>query len=506
MSKSHENWNVLKEICRFIKGGITIIVGENNVGIDQRLPEFRKSTSLLDLFSPDSSFSSHSSHLSFRLRESEGSMTLFYKIYYFDLTTSTSFLSKKEGFKIEKVKTRDYELLYGKENEEGLNHDHFIREANKGGSSETKAGLVTYRGFNKDICHSLNKMGSGYLKYKTLESLVEDIGVGYEINRSGIPRSCFPTEIKSTILLIDEPELFLHPSLIADLASLIKRAAKNGVTVIFTTHSPDFLGHFIEDLSSEENNVDLIMIQRDENNFNLKKPLHFQKIIKEIIDSDVKGNIEIIEKKIKKGYEEFADKKRENVNAPNFYSNDDRNLDEKGNLKNKFESNRHEKFWRKYGEGKIKDKKGEILHSKEYNIISRAKEALDNLKKNDSAKLNIEPLVSARNFLHKALREAQSELEIAGTIQTFEVSYELAYKTCRKILSLRGTHVYTAKEVFRITGLEGLIPNTEPWFDYVDKRNITVHEYYEKIMEEVYPILPQFLKNLDLLIKNLKKL
>ncbi|CAH1756392.1 10391_t:CDS:2 [Entrophospora sp. SA101] len=483
------NFRNLKNIeFEFIKGGITIIVGENNVGIDQRLPEFRKSTSLLDLFSPDSSFSSHSSHLSFRLRESEGSMTLFYKIYYFDLTTSTSFLSKKEGFKIEKVKTLPD---YGPE-------DGFIRHE--------EAGLVTYRGFNKDICHSLNKMGSGYLKYKTLESLVEDIGVGYEINRSGIPRSCFPTEIKSTILLIDEPELFLHPSLIADLASLIKRAAKNGVTVIFTTHSPDFLGHFIEDLSSEENNVDLIMIQRDENNFNLKKPLHFQKIIKEIIDSDVKGNIEIIEKKIKKGYEEFADKKRENVNAPNFYSNDDRNLDEKGNLKNKFESNRHEKFWRKYGEGKIKDKKGEILHSKEYNIISRAKEALDNLKKNDSAKLNIEPLVSARNFLHKALREAQSELEIAGTIQTFEVSYELAYKTCRKILSLRGTHVYTAKEVFRITGLEGLIPNTEPWFDYVDKRNITVHEYYEKIMEEVYPILPQFLKNLDLLIKNLKKL
>jgi len=121
-------------------------------------------------------------------------------------------------------------------------------------------------------------------------------------------------------------------------------------------------------------------------------------------------------------------------------------------------------------------------------------------------KLDIEPLITARNFLKKALQEAQNELEIAGTIQAFEVSYELAYKTCRKILSLRGTHVYTAKEVFRITGLEGLIPDVEPWFDYVDKRNITVHEYYEKIMEEVYPILPQFLKSLDILIKNLKKL
>jgi len=123
-----------------------------------------------------------------------------------------------------------------------------------------------------------------------------------------------------------------------------------------------------------------------------------------------------------------------------------------------------------------------------------------------NGKLDIEPLITARDFLQKALQEAKTELEIAGTIQAFEVCYELAYKTCRKILSLRGTHVYTSKEVFRIAGLEGLIPDAEPWFDYVEKRNITVHEYYEKIMEEVYPILPQFLKNLDILIKSLKKL
>jgi len=123
-----------------------------------------------------------------------------------------------------------------------------------------------------------------------------------------------------------------------------------------------------------------------------------------------------------------------------------------------------------------------------------------------NGKLDIEPLITARDFLQKALQEAKTELEIAGTIQAFEICYELAYKTCRKILSLRGAHVYTSKEVFRIAGLEGLIPDAEPWFEYVEKRNITVHEYYKKIMEEVYPILPQFLKNLDILIKSLKKL
>lgn len=123
-----------------------------------------------------------------------------------------------------------------------------------------------------------------------------------------------------------------------------------------------------------------------------------------------------------------------------------------------------------------------------------------------NGKLDIEPLINARNFLKKALQEAETELEIAGTIQAFEVCYELAYKTCRKIVNLRGSSVHTAKEVFRIAGLDGLVPDTEAWLDYVDKRNITVHEYYDEMMEKVYPVLPNFLKDLDLLIKNLKKL
>jgi hypothetical protein len=41
-------------------------------------------------------------------------------------------------------------------------------------------------------------------------------------------------------------------------------------------------------------------------------------------------------------------------------------------------------------------------------------------------KLDIEPLISTRDFLKRALQEAKTELEIAGSVQAFEVSYELA--------------------------------------------------------------------------------
>ena len=75
--------------------------------------------------------------------------------------------------------------------------------------------------------------------------------------------------------------------------------------------------------------------------------------------------------------------------------------------------------------------------------------------------IDIQPLLSTRDFLAEALQVAENKFEVAGTIQAFEICYELAYKTCRKILNLRGTSVYTAKEVFRIVGLDNLISDAE---------------------------------------------
>jgi len=120
--------------------------------------------------------------------------------------------------------------------------------------------------------------------------------------------------------------------------------------------------------------------------------------------------------------------------------------------------------------------------------------------------LNIEPLINARNFLKKALKEAENELEIAGAIKAFEVCHELAWNFCQKVLKLRYIDVFSPKETFRAAELEGLIQDAEVWFEYSEKRNITVHTYSEHILETIYPILPQFLKNFDQLVKNLQKL
>ncbi|CAG8666455.1 10508_t:CDS:1, partial [Racocetra persica] len=51
--------------------------------------------------------------------------------------------------------------------------------------------------------------------------------------------------------------------------------------------------------------------------------------------------------------------------------------------------------------------------------------------------INIEPLISTRDFLAEALQKAQNKFEVAGAIQAFEVCYELTWKTLKKVLNFQ---------------------------------------------------------------------
>ena len=122
-------------------------------------------------------------------------------------------------------------------------------------------------------------------------------------------------------------------------------------------------------------------------------------------------------------------------------------------------------------------------------------------------KLDIKPLISTRNFLAEIIQNAQNDYEKAGAIQAFEVSYELAKNTIRKVLLRRAQEVHiTPKEIFRLAGLEGLIPNAEIWFEFAKKRNQTSHTYDGEVAEEILNSLPTFLRELDLLITKLKEI
>ncbi|CAG8465844.1 22870_t:CDS:10 [Gigaspora margarita] len=76
--------------------------------------------------------------------------------------------------------------------------------------------------------------------------------------------------------------------------------------------------------------------------------------------------------------------------------------------------------------------------------------------------LDLKSLINTRNFLADIIQNACNDYEKAGAIQAFEVCYELAKNTVRKVL------------LFRLAALEGLIKDPVIWFDFAKQRNKTI--------------------------------
>ena len=120
--------------------------------------------------------------------------------------------------------------------------------------------------------------------------------------------------------------------------------------------------------------------------------------------------------------------------------------------------------------------------------------------------IDISPLLMAFDQFHEALKIAKSDLEKAGTIQYFEFTYELAWKTLKRILSGRGKSLNSPKPVFREAALEKLIENPELWFDFLKDLNETVHTYNKLIANNIFKDLHLFDSEMIKLIEKLKKL
>jgi nucleotidyltransferase substrate binding protein (TIGR01987 family) len=120
--------------------------------------------------------------------------------------------------------------------------------------------------------------------------------------------------------------------------------------------------------------------------------------------------------------------------------------------------------------------------------------------------IDIAPLISAFEQFHKALNFAQSDLEKAGAIQYFEFTYELAWKTLKRILNLRGKDLNSPKPVFREAALERLIDDPEVWFDFIKDKNETVQTYSKAIANLIFSRLSAFDLEMIQLLERLKKL
>jgi len=110
-------------------------------------------------------------------------------------------------------------------------------------------------------------------------------------------------------------------------------------------------------------------------------------------------------------------------------------------------------------------------------------------------------------LLEKYLKEPlTTELERAGIIQFFEVSFELSWKLMKDYLESQQLYVKSPREAIKQAFQIELIDNGHVWIDALADRNLTVHTYDQELAEKmIIDIKNVYFPELKKLYKKLSK-
>ena len=120
--------------------------------------------------------------------------------------------------------------------------------------------------------------------------------------------------------------------------------------------------------------------------------------------------------------------------------------------------------------------------------------------------VSLEPLGRALRDLAEALATPKSDLVRDGTIQRFTYSFELSWKTLRRVLYLTsGVREDSIKSILREAGRLQLIEDVEAWFGFQRARNLASHVYRQETAEAVYEAAQRFLPEAQQLLDRLTR-
>lgn len=101
-------------------------------------------------------------------------------------------------------------------------------------------------------------------------------------------------------------------------------------------------------------------------------------------------------------------------------------------------------------------------------------------------------------------RPPASLLERDGIIQRFEYCLEISWNSAKKVLEYQEIKVDTPRNIFREMAKIGWINNPEQWIEYLEARNKTSHLYHEEVANELFALVPAFVKSSHALLKILE--
>jgi nucleotidyltransferase substrate binding protein (TIGR01987 family) len=111
--------------------------------------------------------------------------------------------------------------------------------------------------------------------------------------------------------------------------------------------------------------------------------------------------------------------------------------------------------------------------------------------------INIAPLLKAVSVFNDFSAHLNTNQEKAGAIQAFEFCFELSWKLLKRVLNKQGVEVASPRDTFRKAAENMLISDVELWFDFIKKRNLTVHTYNLDMVAEIVAIFPSFRQAID---------
>ncbi|NLL30810.1 MAG: nucleotidyltransferase [Clostridiales bacterium] len=82
-------------------------------------------------------------------------------------------------------------------------------------------------------------------------------------------------------------------------------------------------------------------------------------------------------------------------------------------------------------------------------------------------------------------KENLSELEQAGIIQFFEMTFELAWKVLKDYLEAEGYIVKSPRETIKQAFQNEIINDGHIWMDALSIRNLTTHTYDENLVKKL---------------------
>lgn len=121
-------------------------------------------------------------------------------------------------------------------------------------------------------------------------------------------------------------------------------------------------------------------------------------------------------------------------------------------------------------------------------------------------KIEAQSLLDAFAALKRSLAQPENEFTRNSSIQCFEFTLELAWKTIKRVLSLSGEDASSARDAFRLGAKIKLIEDPKKWFEYIELRNKSSHTYREAVAKEIYAALPGFSEDVDKLVLGLQGL